>query len=206
VSGGYEVVRVDDLDRIPVEHGLEWRPIARRLGIRAFGMNAYTSAQPGDWVVEEHTEQTGQQEVYVVLRGHATFTIDGEETDAPAGTIVFIRDSSLKRKAVSTEEGTTVLAVGGWPDKPFEPSSWEWFFEAKAQEPEQGIETMRAAIEELGERGELFYHLACIEARAGRRHDAVGHLARAIELRPEAAAHAAEDPDLRDLVSGLPEA
>src|SRR3954451_20190239 len=126
---GFEVTRVDDLTRVPVAHGLEWRPIRRRLGIRAFGINAYTSAAPGDCVVEEHTESSGHEEVYVVLAGRATFTVGGEEIDAPAGTIVFVRDHALKRVARSEEEGTTVLAVGGWPDKPFEPSSWEWFFE-----------------------------------------------------------------------------
>jgi len=193
------VVRIDELAKVPVAHGLEWRPIARRLGIRAFGINAYTSAQPGDWVVEEHTERSGQEEVYVVLSGRATFTLAGEEIDAPAGTIVFIRDAALERVARSQEEGTIVLAVGGWPDKPFEPSSWEWFFEAYAQEPEEGVATMEAAIRELGERPELLYHLACIEVRAGRPDEARVHLARAIELRPELTERAAEDDDLRSL-------
>src|SRR5436853_6200281 len=126
---GFEVTRVDDLARVPVGHGLEWRPIRRRLGIRAFGINAYTAATPGDWVVEEHTESSGHEEVYVVLAGRATFTIGGEEIDAPAGTVLFIRDSTLKRVARSEEEGTTVLAVGGWPAKPSTPSGWQWCFE-----------------------------------------------------------------------------
>jgi len=202
MSDGFEVTRVDDLAKVPVAHGLEWRPIARRLGIRAFGMNAYTSAKPGDWVIEEHTEQSGHEEVYVVLSGRATFTVGEEEIDAPAGTIVFIRNWKLKRVARSEEEGTTVLAVGGWPDKPFERSSWEWFFMAYSQTPEEGLATMQAGVEELGERPELLYHLACMEARLGRLDDARGHLDRAIELRPELAENAAKDDDL----SGLREA
>ncbi len=52
---GYVVTSLLDLERYPVEHGLEWRPIRRALGIRAFGVNAYTAAKVGDWVVEEHT-------------------------------------------------------------------------------------------------------------------------------------------------------
>ena len=143
---GFEVARVDELARIPVAQGLEWRPIARRFGIRAFGMNAYTAEKPGDWVVEEHNELSGHEEVYVVIAGRATFTVGGEEIDAPAGTIVFVRDHTLKRVARSEEEGTTVLAVGGWPDKPFEPSSWEWFFEAYSQAPEEGIATMEDGL------------------------------------------------------------
>ncbi|MBA3376174.1 MAG: hypothetical protein H0U00_10240 [Actinobacteria bacterium] len=51
----------------------------RTLDIGALGINAYTAPNPGDDVVEEHTEQTyGHEEVYVVLKGgsrHAARTI-----------------------------------------------------------------------------------------------------------------------------------
>src|SRR5439155_6252529 len=47
---GYTVTSLVDLERYPVDHGLEWRPIRRPLGIRAFGVNAYTAAKVGDWV------------------------------------------------------------------------------------------------------------------------------------------------------------
>ena len=96
---GFQVTRVDELAKVPVAHGLEWRPIRRRLGIRAYGINAYTAADPGDWVVEEHTESIGHEETYIVLSGRATFTVDGEQIDAPAGTIIFISDPTLKRMA-----------------------------------------------------------------------------------------------------------
>ena len=168
---GFQVTRVDELAKVPVAHGLEWRPIRGRLGIRAYGINAYTAANPGDWVVEEHTESIGHEETYIVLAGRATFTVDGEQIDAPAGTIIFISDTTLKRMARSEQEGTTVLAVGGWPDKAFEPSSWEWFFEAYAQTPVEGLATMQDAVEQLGERPELLYHLACMEAKLGRLDD-----------------------------------
>ncbi len=201
MSEGYDVVAVDDLDRIPVDKGLEWRPIRRRFGIRAFGMNAYTSADVGDWVVEKHTESSlGHEEVYVVIAGRARFTIGDDTFDAPTGTIVHIGDTALERLAVAEEPGTTVLAVGGKPGEAFTPSSWEWFFEAYAQPPDEGIATMHEAMEEFGEQGHLYYHLACIEARAGRLDDARAHLARAIELRPESAERAANDPDLAAIV------
>src|SRR5204862_5213539 len=132
----------------------------------------YTSSRVGGWVVEEHTEGSGHEELYLVVSGRARFTLDGEELDAPAGTIVFLPEHDVKRKAVAEGEGTTVLAVGGWPDKPFEPSQWEWYFEAYGHEPERGVEIMREALAELGERPPLLYHLACQEARPGRRDDA----------------------------------
>ena len=44
----YQVASFDELERIPVMHGLEWRPVRRRFGIAAFGVNAYTAEKPGD--------------------------------------------------------------------------------------------------------------------------------------------------------------
>ena len=196
----YQALHLDELDRVPVEHGLEWRPIARRLGIRAFGTNAYTAEKLGDWVVEEHTEtQNGHEEMYVVVRGRARFTLDGEEFDAPAGTIVFVSDPNVKRVAIAEDEGTTVLAVGAKPGEAFTPSAWEWYFMAYAQPVEEGIATLRDGIEKLGDRGALYYHLACLEAKAGRLDDAKGHLARALELDPKLSENAAKDDDLKEV-------
>lgn len=197
----YQVAHLDDLARVPVDQGLEWRPIRRRFGIRAFGVNAYTAEKPGDWVVEEHTEGSlRQQELYLVLRGRARFTLGTDEIDAPAGTLVFISDPDLKRVAIAEDEETTVLAVGGKPGEAFTPSAWEWYFQAYQETPEQGIEMMRSGIAELGERGPLYYHLACLEAKAGRLDDAKEHLGRAIELDPKLAQTAATDDDLKEVL------
>jgi hypothetical protein len=196
VTKPYEVMSLDELDRIPVVEGLEWRPLRRRLGIRSFGTNAYTSERVGGSVIEEHVEETGHEELYLVVSGRARFTLDGEDLDAPAGTVVFLPEHDVTRKAVAEEEGTTVLAVGGWPDKPFEPSQWEWYFESYAHGPTRAIEVLEAGIGELGERPWLLYHLACHEARAGRRDAAREHLRRAIELDPRAAERARDDEDL----------
>jgi len=196
----YDVAHLDELDRIPVMQGLEWRPIRRRLGIGAFGVNAYTAEKLGDWIVEEHTEeQLGHEELYVVVRGRARFTLNGDELDAPSGTLVFISDPSVKRVAVAEENGTTVLAVGARAGEAFSPSAWEWYFQAYEQPVEEGIATMESAVRDLGERGPLYYHLACLEARAGRADDARAHLARAIELDPTLADHAAQDDDLKEV-------
>ena len=199
----YDVVHLDELARIPVEEGLEWRPLRRRLGIESFGTNAYTSSHVGGHVVEEHKETSGHQELYVVVSGRARFTLDGDELDAPPGTVVFIPDADVLRKAVSEEEGTTVLALGGWPDRPFEPSAWEWFFEAYGQAPEQGVATMEDGLERFRGKPQepiILYHLACMEARAGRTEAARVHIARAVELNPELRARATTDEDVRELV------
>jgi hypothetical protein len=55
--------------------------------------------------------------------------VDGEDLDAPAGTLVFVRDPGLVRSARATAAGTAILAIGARAGVPFEVSRWEraWF-------------------------------------------------------------------------------
>ena len=55
--------------------------------------------------------------------GRATFTVNGDEIDAPAGTFVFVRDPAAKRTAIAEEAGTTVVIVGGKPGRGVQPVS-----------------------------------------------------------------------------------
>ena len=130
MSEPYSVLSIPEIEPISVA-GVQWKPLRRTLGIDAFGINAYSAPAAGDHVVEEHTEETlGHQEAYIVIVGHATFTLDADEIDAPQGTVVFVRDPSVRRSAVAVEPGTTVLAIGGVPGV-HTPSAWEWYFEAE---------------------------------------------------------------------------
>jgi hypothetical protein len=204
----YAVQSLDELERIPVAHGLEWRPIRRRLGIAAFGVNAYTAEKLGDWIVEEHTEETNRhEEVYFVVRGRARFTLDGEEVDAPAGTIVHISDPGVRRVAVADEAGTTVLAVGAPRGEAFFPTSWEWYFEAyplaDAGKLEEALKLMRQGLHEHPDNPAMLYHVACLEARSGLTDDALTHVRRAIELRPQLLEEAREDEDLAPIREAL---
>ena len=126
----YKVLKVDELDRIPVSGAdVMWRPVRRTLGITAFGINAYTG-EAGENVVEKHTEERlRHEELYVVVSGRARFELDGESVDAPAGTLVFLSDPAVERYAVAEEPGTAVLAIGGKPGL-HETSAWEYFFAA----------------------------------------------------------------------------
>ena len=188
MSEPYSVVRIPEIEPISVA-GVQWKPLRRTLGIDAFGINAYTATAVGDHVVEEHTEETlGHQEAYVVIVGHATFTLDGEEIDAPQGTVVFIRDPKVRRYAVAVEPGTTVLAIGGVPGV-HTPSAWEWYFEAEKYR-ESGDHA--AALELLGDAQERFpdhagvlYSLACWQSLAGDTDAAIASLQAAFELDPQ---------------------
>ena len=81
------------------------------LGFRPAGVNARI-ADAGGELVPPHTEDGGSEELYVVVRGRATFTVGDEEADAPAGTLVFAAGDAF-RTAVAVEDGTIVFAVGG---------------------------------------------------------------------------------------------
>jgi hypothetical protein len=51
VTESFRVAHLDDLERLGAGGGL-YRPIRRRLGVRAFGVNAYTAEKAGDQVFE----------------------------------------------------------------------------------------------------------------------------------------------------------
>ena len=59
------------------------------------------------------------------MTGQAVFTVDGEEIDAPAGTIVFVRDPALLRPARAIADDTTIFMVGGPVGVPYTVSRWE---------------------------------------------------------------------------------
>jgi len=186
------VSQLDDLDRIELPDGFVWRPIRRHFGIRAFGVNAYTAREVGGPVVEEHTEmELGHEEIYLVLLGRALFTVDGNEHELSAGQLVFVRDPSLKRGATALDAETAVLALGGKPGEPYTVSAWEAMFAAvpAAQEErwDDAIAIHDEALVEQPEHPALLYNLACMEARAGRRLEALLHLQRAVGARPQVA-------------------
>jgi tetratricopeptide (TPR) repeat protein len=202
----FRTLRIDQLDPIEVA-GLRWHPVRHALGVRGFGVNSY-SGGAGEDVVEEHTESDddgrGHQELYVVLSGHARFVIEGEEVDAPAGTLVFLPEPTSRRHAVAKADGTTILALGGEPGTPYEVSAWEWRFRAQphidAEEWEKGIALMRDGLAARPGDASLLYNLACFEARLGRLDDAAAHLQEAFESEPdEVREWAADDRDLDPL-------
>ena len=201
----FAVVHIDELDRVPVgEGGLEWRPVRRRFGLSAFGMNAYSSERAGGEVVEEHTEeQLGHEEVYLVVRGHATFHLDGTDVDAPAGSLVVIREPSVRRGATAVDPNTIVLAVGGKPGEAFTPSAWESFFSAaplaKSGRYDEALAMMERDAELHGDKPAFLYNLACFEALAGRRDQAIDHVVQAIEAAPRYAKWAKEDADFESI-------
>jgi tetratricopeptide (TPR) repeat protein len=200
------IARIEDLERYPIsgQDGLTWRPVRRHFDIRSFGVNAYTAEEAGQRVVEEHREENGHEELYVVIAGRATFMLDGEEHDAPAGTLVHCPPGTL-RGAVAAEPGTTVLGIGAKPGEVFHPSGWEWVFAGVSlldQGDEEGARReLQAGIDANPTAWQGPFNLACVEARLGNRDAALDQLERAAELDREAVAkYAPNDEDFASVL------
>ena len=106
----YAVAHLDELDEL-IDGRCLFRPVRHHFGITAFGATAWMARAAGDLIVNEHDEgdPTADQELFLVLRGHAVFELEGDRVDAPAGTFVFAPPRT-KRRAFAEESGTTIIA------------------------------------------------------------------------------------------------
>jgi quercetin dioxygenase-like cupin family protein len=193
----HAAVHLTEIDEIN-DGRCAFRPIRHRLGITSFGVNAWTAREAGDRIINEHDEAGEDEELYVVQSGRATFELDGERVDAPAGTFVFARPG-VKRTAFAEEPETTVLAVGGTPGQAYVPDGWElWapfnrlYREGRYADAADGA---REVVEAHPEYAGLLYNLACCESLAGRTAAAIEHLGLAIEKSERYRAFAADDSD-----------
>jgi hypothetical protein len=201
---GYQILSIDDLDQYPAENGTQvLLPIRRRLGFEPFGLNAWLGREPGDHVIERHREPTGTEELYVVLRGKASFTLGDETFEAPVGTLVHAPPNTL-REAVAVERGTVVLAIGAKRGEAFTPSPWEDFAVAfgrlRAGDEDGARTAMNDALSRDPDAWQGAYNAACFEALAGHYDAALDHLRRAVAAGgDEVRAYAETDTDLDSL-------
>jgi tetratricopeptide (TPR) repeat protein len=178
--------------------------LRRHFGIEAFGVNAWKGESAGDQVIGEHSEATfGHQELYVVIDGHAEFTLDGETLDAPRGTAVFVRNPEVRRGAAAKEDGTVVLAIGAKAGETFVPSGWEASSEAfpyfGSGDYARAKEILEDAHRENPHYTGVLYNLACAEARLGEADAALQHLRAAVEAQPEFGELAKADDDFESI-------
>jgi tetratricopeptide (TPR) repeat protein len=194
----YAVARIEDIDEVS-DGRVPSRPIRHHFGITSFGVNAWIGREQGDRIINEHDEtQAEEEELYLVQRGRARFELDGEQVEAPAGTLVFVRPS-VKRTAFAEEPETTIIALGGSPGRAYEPAGYElWaplvpLYQAGeyAEAADQGRELIEAHPEYFG----LLYNVACCESLAGRTADAIEHLRLAVQRSDQSRTLAAKDPD-----------
>ena len=206
MNDGYQVLSLDDLDRLTSTDGtLTLLPLRRTIGFRPFGVNAWLGARAGDHVIERHHERDGDEELYVVVRGRATFTLGEETFDAPEGTLVHATPGTL-REAIAADDDTVVLAVGAKPGKPWQPAAWEDFFVAFAHRAAGRTDEARALVADTLARHpgtwQGPYNAACFEALEGDDDAAFAQLRVAYERAPALIAeYAPADGDLVRLQS-----
>jgi len=197
----YETAGIAD-----IKDGGGWSPIRKRFGVESFGINAWTVENADDRIIPEHDEvPSGHEELYVVIAGHATFTVDGEEIDGPHGTVLFVRDPAAKRAAYAREPNTTVLAVGAAPGKAYRPRAWETNAEIPAMfdrgEHEKAKQVLVQALGQYEDDAGVLYNLACAEALLGEKEEALGHLSEALDAHPAFRDSARDDPDFESIRS-----
>ena len=178
----WQVARLDEIERRDRDI-----PVREHLGIHAFGINAYTPREDGTLINEHDESGSGQEELYIMLDGTATFEVDGETVDAPAGTFVFAPPES-RRKA--TGKGT-ILAVGATRGEAYQAIDWgeAWPFHRESmsaygeQRYADALEAVRRGLEHTPDHPALHYNYACFASLAGETDDETfSHLKRSVEL------------------------
>jgi hypothetical protein len=190
--------RIASLDQME-KRGRDF-PVREHLGIRAFGVNAYSPGEDGTLIGEHDESGSGQEELYVVLEGNATFELDGERVEAPAGTFVFVRPDAHRK---ATGDGI-VLAIGSAPGEAYEALDWgdAWSFHRDSmtaygeERYADAAAYVRAGLERSPDHPGLNYNYACFATLAGDTGDETfAHLRRSVELRPSFREQARRDED-----------
>jgi hypothetical protein len=182
-------------------------PVRRDFDINSFGVNAFYQALTGAPVIGEHDElgpgASGHEELYVVVRGGCTFTVDGEEVAAPQGTAIFVRDPAAKRSAQTTEDDTIVLVVGGRPGEAYRPGPGEaaaGFVELYRNGDYEGaLAACRNGLTAYPGNALMLYNIACLENLLGHPEEALEPLRESLAAWPEYKELAAGDDDLATL-------
>ena len=192
----WQVARLDDIER----RGRDI-PVREHLGIHAFGINAFTPGEDGTLIGEHDESGSGQEELYIVLDGNATFEVDGETFDAPAGTFVSVRPES-RRKATGAG---TILAVGATPGEAYQAFDWgeAWPFHSESMRAygehryADALDAVRRGLEHFPDQPALNYNYACFATLAGETDDETfNHLRRSVELFTPFRQQARRDDDL----------
>ena len=189
-----------------MEDSRGWAPIRKRFGVESFGINAWTAHEVGERIISSHDEvPSGHEELYVVVSGHATFTVDDEQIDAPQGTVLFVRDPAANRGAEARDAGTTVLVVGAKPGETYQPRSWETNAEVLAffddGQHEKAKKLLTEALPKYEDKAGILYNIACAESMLGETDDALEHLRQALDGQPSFAENARDDPDFEPIRS-----
>jgi quercetin dioxygenase-like cupin family protein len=112
----YTLVNADD-ESVENFRGAFFK-LRRALGTNAFGINEIR-LPPGQEGREHDESDTGHEEVYVVVDGSGTFTVDGEDVRVQAGDYLRVAPQAT-RLAKAGESGMRFVAVAAKPQPAYD--------------------------------------------------------------------------------------
>jgi hypothetical protein len=200
MSDGYEILTLDEVET--AEHrGSNLIPVRYTLGYRPAGVNAWVADKGGQLIPPHDEDVGGDEELYVVVRGRASFVVDNETQDAPAGSLIFV-EGGRDRTATAEEDGTIVFVIGATVGEAFDGGGWDTFAVAYTAQRAGDMDACRRIMAQEMERRPdswaLPYNLACLEALAGNSDEAFAMLAR-IPAGPELRGYLENDTDLDNI-------
>jgi uncharacterized cupin superfamily protein len=117
----YTVSTFDEME--PIYGGFMLRARAA-IGVTSFGMQIlnfppnFSEGYPN----HDHAE-SGQEEVYVVLKGSADFDIEGDSVHLEPQMALRV-GATTKRTITTGDDGAQILALGGTPGESFTVQEW----------------------------------------------------------------------------------
>lgn len=186
MSDGYEILTLEEVET--AEHrDSNLIPVRYLLGFRPAGVNAWI-ADAGGQLIPPHEEDSGNEELYAVVRGRASFVVGDETRDAPAGSLIFV-EAGHNRTATAEEDGTIVFVVGATIGEAFDGGGWDTFAVAyglyQAGRIDESRAVMEKAMSDRPDQWALPYNAACLASLAGNPDEAIDWLHKALELNQE---------------------
>ena len=114
--GDYTAKRIDEMEAVFLGG---FKRARAELGVESFGMQVIDMPPNLEAYPEHDHAESGQEEVFVALRGSGEIEVDGERVPIDSETIVRLGPSA-RRKIWPGPEGMRVLALGGVPGKAYE--------------------------------------------------------------------------------------
>ena len=105
---GYSIVDVAEIEGSGPSGAVRF--VRRELGCEAFGLNWF-ELPPGMEGREHDENETGQEEVNVIVRGSGTYIVDGEQVPVHTGMCLRF-DPDVTRQIVAGPEGVTMIGIG----------------------------------------------------------------------------------------------
>jgi mannose-6-phosphate isomerase-like protein (cupin superfamily) len=114
--GDYTAKRIDDMEAAFLG---SFKRARAELGVEAFGMQVIDMPPNLEQYPEHDHSESGQEEVFVVLRGGGEIEVDGERVAIDQETLIRVGPKA-RRKLLPGADGMRILALGGVPGHAYE--------------------------------------------------------------------------------------